>query len=91
MALEVLGASLALRTNLSCGPAELFFRPRVHGTVLQPDAFRSFPGLNQCTEILLRIFFLQLDCQNFPLASKVAKTILQLLSAIFSFIGFTRN
>ena len=42
MALEVLGASQALRTDLSYGPAELFLRQRVHGTVFQPDAFHSF-------------------------------------------------
>ena len=45
MALEVLGASPALRTDLSYGPAELFLRRRVRGTVFQPDAFHSFPGL----------------------------------------------
>ena len=41
MALEVLGAS----TDLSYGPAELFLVRRVHGTVFQPGAFYSFPGL----------------------------------------------
>ena len=35
MALEVLGASPALRTDLSYGPAELFLHRRVHGTVFQ--------------------------------------------------------
>ena len=44
MALEVLGASPALRTDLSYGPAELFLRRRVHGTVFQPGAFYSFQG-----------------------------------------------
>ena len=75
MALEVLGASPALRTDLSYGPAELFLRRRVHGTVFQPDAFRSFPGLITARDLVEDIF-LQLDCQNLPLASKVAKTIL---------------
>ena len=75
MALEVLGASPALRTDLSYGPAELFLRRRVHGTVFQPDAFHSFPGLITARDLVEDIF-LQLDCQNFPLASKVAKTIL---------------
>ena len=75
MALEVLGASPALRTDLSYGPAELFLRRREHGTVFQPDAFHSFPGLITARDLVEDIF-LQLDCQNFSLASKVAKTIL---------------
>ena len=45
IAMEVLGASPTLRTDLSYGPAELFMRRRVHGTVFQPGAFHSFPGL----------------------------------------------
>ena len=47
MALEVLGASPAPRTDLSYGPAELFLRRRVHGTVFQPDAFHSW--VDHCT------------------------------------------
>ena len=74
MALEVLGASPALRTDLSYGPAELFLRRRVHGTVFQPDA-SLFSWIDHCTRPCCG-YFLQLDCQNFPLASKVAKTIL---------------
>ena len=75
MALEVLGSSPAPRTDLSYGPAELFLRRRVHGTAFQPDAFRSFPGLITARDLVEDIF-LQLDCQNFSLASKVVKTIL---------------
>ena len=56
MALEVLGASPALRTDLNYVPAELFLRRRVHGTVFQPDAFRSFPGLITARDLVLRIF-----------------------------------
>ena len=75
MALEVFGASPALRTDLSYGPAEIFLRRRVHGTVFQPEAFHSFPGLITARDLVEDIF-LQLDCQNFSLASKVAETIL---------------
>ena len=45
IALEVLGTSPTLRTDVSYGPAELFLRRCMHGTVFQPDAFLSFPGL----------------------------------------------
>ena len=75
IALEVLGTSPTLRTDVSYGPAELFLRRRVHGTAFQPDAFHSFPGLITARDLVEDIF-LQLDCQNFSLASKVAKTIL---------------
>ena len=75
MALEVRGASPVPRTDLSYGTAELFLRSRVHGTVFQPDAFHSFPGLITARD-LVEDFYLQLDCQNFSLASKVGKAIL---------------
>ena len=74
VALEVLGASPALRTDLSCGPAELFLRRRVHGTVFQPGAFYSFPGLITAKGLVEDVF-LQLDCQNLALASQVATSI----------------
>ena len=74
MTLEVFGASPALRTDLSCGRAELFLRRRVHGTVFQPDAFHSFPG-NITAKDLVEDVFLQLDCQNLFLALQVAKSI----------------
>ena len=57
MALEVLGASPALRTDLSYGPAELFLRRRVHGTVFQPGAFYSFPGLITANGLVEDVFF----------------------------------
>ena len=45
------------------------------GQCSKPEAFHSFPGLITARDLVEDIF-LQLDCQNFPLASKVAKTIL---------------
>ena len=73
MALEVIGASTTLRTDLSYGPAELFLRRRVHGTVFQPGAFYSFPELI-IARALWKIF-LQLDCQNLALALQVETSI----------------
>ena len=91
IALEVLGASPALRTDLSYGPAELFLRRRVHGTVFQPGAFRSFPGLITAKDLVEDIF-LQLDCQNLSLASQVAKSILHTAPCTnFSFTGLILN
>ena len=90
MALEVLGASPALRTDLSYGPAELFLRRRVHGTVFQPDAFHSFPGLITARHLVEDIF-LQLDCQNFPLLQRLRKQFCTLPCTNFSFIGLTHN
>ena len=72
MALEVLDASPVPRTDFSYGPAELFLRGRVHGTVLQPDAFHAFPGLITA-EGLVDDVFLQLDCQNPALAFACGK------------------
>ena len=74
MALEVLGASPPLRTDLSYGRAELFLRRRVHGTVFQPGAIHSFPGLITAKGLVEDVF-LQLDCQNLALASQVATSI----------------
>ena len=74
MALEVLGASPALRTDLSYGPAELFLRRRVHGTVFQPGAFHAFPGLITAKGLVDDVFP-QLDCQKPAMASQVAKSI----------------
>ena len=45
------------------------------GQFSRPDAFHSFPGLITARDLVEDIF-LQLNCQNFPLASRVAKTIL---------------
>ena len=74
IALEVLGTSPTLRTDLSYGPAELFLRRRVHGTVFQPGAFHSFPGLITARGLVEDIF-LQLDCQNLSLASNKGSEI----------------
>ena len=71
----VLGASPVPRTDFSYGPAELFLRRRVHGTVFQPGAFHAFPGLITAKGLVDDVF-LQLDCQNPALASQVAKSIL---------------
>ena len=88
IALEVLGASPTLRTDLSYGPAELFLRRRVHGTVFQPGAFHSFPWLITAKDLVEDIF-LQLDCHNLSLASKVAKSILH--TALYQLQGFSQG
>ena len=90
IALEVLGTSPTLRTDVSYGPAELFLRRRVHGTAFQPNAFHSFPGLITARDLVEDIL-LQLDCQNFSLASKVAKTILHTALYQLQLIGLTHN
>ena len=65
MALEVIGASTTLRTDLSYGPAELFLRRRVHGTVFQPGAFYSFPGMITA-RALWKMFFFSLIVKTLP-------------------------
>ena len=67
-------------------PQELFLRRRVHGTVFQPGAFHSFPGLITAKDLVEDIF-LQLDCQNLSLASKVAKSILHCLVPTSALLG----
>ena len=64
--MEVLGASPTLRTDLSYGLAELFLRRRVHGTVFQPGALHSFPGLITAKDLVEDIFF-SLTVKTFPL------------------------
>ena len=56
IALEVLGTSPTLRTDLSYGPAELFLRRRLHGTVFQLGAFHSFPRLITARDLVEDIF-----------------------------------
>ena len=90
MALEVLGASPALRTDLSYGPAELFLRRRVHGTVFQPGGFHSFPGLITATGLVEDVF-LQLDCQNIAVTSQVAKFSFTPPCTNFNFTGWILN
>ena len=65
---------MPLRTDLSYGPAELFLRRRVHGTVFQPGAFFSFPGLITAKGLVEDVF-LELDCRNLALASQAATSI----------------
>ena len=82
MALEVLGASPTLQTDLSYGP--------VHGTVFQPEAFHSFPELITAQD-LVEDNFLQFDCQNFSLLQRSRKQFCTLPCTSFSFIGLTHN
>ena len=76
IALEVLGTFANLKNGSQLWPRRTFLASAcVCGQFSSLMLFTSFPGLITARDFVEDIF-LQLDCQNFSLASKVAKTIL---------------
>ena len=89
MALEVLGASPALQTDLSYGLAELFLRRHIHGTVFQPDAFTPGYAILEANHWFRKVW------NRLPHPPGCGKTehlrLSSLLQSPFNFVSYVDN